>query len=101
MLCQKDKKKYMRIQSVVMLCMSNESKEGTNTFLLITFLIFNQFSIWLKFWKAETWRLPTIPSNPIYIEACQRSLKKYIRIQLVVKAMYVEGVERTKRHIID
>ena len=29
-------------------------KQGTNTFLLITFLIFNQFSIHKKFWKAET-----------------------------------------------
>ena len=29
-------------------------KQGTNTFLLITFLIFKQFSIQKKFWKAET-----------------------------------------------
>ena len=29
-------------------------KQGTNTFLLITFLIFNRFSIRKKFWKAET-----------------------------------------------
>ena len=29
-------------------------KQGTNTFLLITFLIFNQFSIRKMFWKAET-----------------------------------------------
>ena len=29
-------------------------KQGTYTFLLITFLIFNQFSIHKKFWKAET-----------------------------------------------
>ena len=29
-------------------------KQGTNTFLLITFLIFNRFSICKKFWKAET-----------------------------------------------
>ena len=28
-------------------------KQGTNTFLLITFLIFNQFLIRKKFWKAE------------------------------------------------
>ena len=28
-------------------------KQGTNTFLLITFLKFNQFSIHKKFWKAE------------------------------------------------
>ena len=29
-------------------------KQGTNTFMLITFLIFNRFSIRKKFWKAET-----------------------------------------------
>ena len=29
-------------------------KQGTYTFLLITFLIFNRFSIRKKFWKAET-----------------------------------------------
>ena len=29
-------------------------KQGTNTFLLITFLIFKQFLIRKKFWKAET-----------------------------------------------
>ena len=29
-------------------------KEGTNTFSLITFLIFKQFSIRKKFWEAET-----------------------------------------------
>ena len=29
-------------------------KQGTNIFWLITFLIFNRFSIRKKFWKAET-----------------------------------------------
>ena len=29
-------------------------KQETYTFLLITFLIFNRFSIHKKFWKAET-----------------------------------------------
>ena len=29
-------------------------KQGSNTFLLLTFLIFNRFSIRNKFWKAET-----------------------------------------------
>ena len=33
----------------VMLCMSKMGKEHTHTFLLITFLIFNQFSIRKKF----------------------------------------------------
>ena len=35
-----------------MLCMSEVLKEHTHTFLLITFLIFNGFSIRKKFWKA-------------------------------------------------
>ena len=29
-------------------------KQGTTTFLLITFLIFNRFSIQKRFWKAGT-----------------------------------------------
>ena len=33
-----------------------------HTFLPITFLIFNGFSIHKKFWKAETWGFSTIPS---------------------------------------
>ena len=41
----------------VMLCMSKTwkmGKEDTHTSLLITFLIFNRFSIRKSFWKAET-----------------------------------------------
>ena len=38
-----------------------------HTFLPITFLIFNQFSIHKKFWKAETEGFSTIPSNTIYV----------------------------------
>ena len=55
MLGRKGQKKYIRIQLVVMLCMSKVSKDTKNMlimFLLITFLIFNQFSIQKKFWKA-------------------------------------------------
>ena len=39
------------------------------TFLPITFLIFNQFSICKKFWKAETKGFSTIPSITIYVES--------------------------------
>ena len=39
-----------------------------HTFLPITFLIFNRFSICKKFWKAETEGFSTIPSNNIYVE---------------------------------
>ena len=61
--------------------MSKESKDyvmlkqGTYTFLLITFLIFNRFSIRKKFWKAETLTFQTIPSNAMYVEAYQRGQK--------------------------
>ena len=57
----------------VMLWMSKTSKMGkehTHTFWLITSLILNGFSIRKKFWKAETESFPTIPSNPMYVEAC-------------------------------
>ena len=43
--------------NAVMLCMSKMSKMGkehTDTFMLITFLIFNRFSIRKKFCEAET-----------------------------------------------
>ena len=53
--------------SAVMLCMSKMSKMGkehTHTFLLITSLIFNGFSIQKKFWKAET--------SSMCVEECQR-----------------------------
>ena len=39
-----------------------------HTFLPITFLIFNRFSICKKFWKAETEGFSTIPSNTIYVD---------------------------------
>ena len=38
------------------------------TFLPITFLIFNRFSIRKKFWKAETEGFLTIPWNTIYVD---------------------------------
>ena len=53
-----------RLKDYVML------KQGTYTSLLITFLIFNQFSIRKKFWKAETW---TFPTKLYYV--CQSMLK--------------------------
>ena len=39
-----------------------------HTFLPITFLIFNGFSIHKKFWKAYTKGFSTIPSNTIYVD---------------------------------
>ena len=86
----------------VMRCMSKMSKMGkehTNTFLLLTFLIFNQFSIRKKFWKAETKSFSTIPSllyisilsildisisnafNTIYVEAVDTFSTQYTHMQ--------------------
>ena len=45
-------------------------KQGTNTFLLITFLMLNRFSNPEKVWKTETWTFPTIPSNAMYVKTC-------------------------------
>ena len=50
-----------------MLLMSKGSKEAL-TFLFITSLIFNGFSIRKKFWNAETETFPTIPPNAMYVE---------------------------------
>ena len=44
-----------------------------HTFLPITFLIFNRFSIRKKFWKAETEGFSTIPSNTIYVDTVDTS----------------------------
>ena len=44
-----------------------------HTFLPKTFLIFNQFSIHKKFWKAETQGFSTIPSSSIYVETVDTS----------------------------
>ena len=49
------------------------SSKWSYTSLLITFLIFNQFSIWKKFWNAETYRFSTITCMyTVYIKACWR-----------------------------
>ena len=68
----KDRSIHLR---AVMLCMSKMSKMGkehTHTFWLITSLIINGFSIRKTFWKAETESFLTIPSNSMYVKACQR-----------------------------
>ena len=44
-------------------------------FLPITFLIYNKFSIQKMFWKAETQGSPTIPSDPMYVDAVNTSHK--------------------------
>ena len=73
MLCMSKMSKIDQIHlRAVLLCMSKMRKEHTHTFWLITSLILNGFSIRKKFWKAETYGFPTIPSNPMYVEACRR-----------------------------
>ena len=51
---------HLRAVMLCMLKMLKMGKEHTHTFLLITFLRFNQFSICKKVWKAETDSFPTI-----------------------------------------
>ena len=61
MLCMSKMSKMSKIHQIhlraVMLFMSETSKMGkehTHTFWLITSLILNGFSIWKRFWKAQT-----------------------------------------------
>ena len=92
----------------VRLCMSKMSKMGkehTHTFWLITSLILNGFSIRKMFWKAETESFPTLPSNPMYVEACRRcrrwekNIQKHFyhtflnMVSFECNPMYVEDVE--------
>ena len=86
---------------LLILLMSKGSKEAL-TVLLITFLIFNGFSIHKKFWKAETQTFPTIPSNAMYIKRVEsyfdfrplQHVSTYIAFPTIPSnAMYVERVE--------
>ena len=73
------------------------SKQSIHMFLPI-FLIFNGFSIRKKFWNAENQGFPTIPPNPIYVEAveaCRSS--RYI----VYKINYIQWyARRSSRYIV-
>ena len=51
------------------------SSKWSYTSLLITFLIFNQFSIRKKFWKAATKGFPTILLDTIYVGGVESSSK--------------------------
>ena len=80
----------------VMLHMSKMGKEQTDTFILITFLIFNQFSIRKKFWKAETFQ----PYHPILcILKHVEDVKDRSNAPKGCNATYVEDGKRTDRHI--
>ena len=66
-----------------------QRKIHTDTFLLI----FIWFSIWLKFWKAETQDFPTIPSDAMYVEACLRCGKK-LKIRAVMLCILMLKVSK-------
>ena len=90
--------------NAVMLCMSKMSKMGkehTDTFILITFLIFNQFSIRKKFWKLTLRAFQ--PYHPILcILKHVEDAKDRSNASKGCNAMYVEDVkdgERTYTHI--
>ena len=51
------------------------SSKWSYTSLLITFLIFNGFSIHKKFWKAENQGFLAIPLNAIYVGGVKSSSK--------------------------
>ena len=61
----------------------------TDTFLSITLLIFNKFSIQKKFWTAENQCFPTIPN----IHACQYKHK----ISNAFNAMDVDTADTNKK----
>ena len=80
-----------------MLCLSRLSillSKHIHTFLPITFLIFNLFSICKKFWKAETEGFSTIPSI-LYI--CRYSQYK-TRISNAFNAIYFNTVDTKHIH---
>ena len=78
-----------------MLCMLTYLIQMTYTFVLITFLIFNRFSIRKKFSKAETQGFSTIPSNTIYMSTL---LTLGISISNAFNAIYVDRVDTKHIH---
>ena len=70
-------------------------KQGTYTFLLITFLIFNQFSIHKKFWKAET----DLSNHTIQCYVCQRGpltcfdIHSMVLVCILCMTKHVEGIK--------
>ena len=58
---------------------------NTKDIHIFAFLIFDQFSIWLKFWKAQTEGFSTIPSNTISLDIVDTG----ISISNVFNVIYV------------
>ena len=61
------------------------------TFLPITFLIFNGFSICNKFWKAETEGFPTIPSNTIYVDTVNTRQGSLMHSMLCMSTLSIQN----------
>ena len=78
-----------------MLCMSTQSIQMTYTFVPITSLIFNGFSIHKKFWKAET------QGFQIYYQILYmlKLLTLGISISNAFNAMYVDTADTNDIHI--
>ena len=61
------------------------------TFLPITFLIFKQFSIRKKFWKAETVGFSTIPSNTIYVDTVDTRQGSLMHSMLCMSTLSIQN----------
>ena len=59
-----------------------------NTVYVITSLIFNQFSIRKKFWKAETQSFSTLPPNTIYVDTVNTSPDSLYKISYIKCYVY-------------
>ena len=60
------------------------NKKHIHTFLPVTFLIFNRFSVRKKFWKAETQSFSTLPLNVMYVDTVNTGHKYFLCIQCYV-----------------
>ena len=63
----------------------------THTFLSITFLIFNRFSIHKKFWKAETEGFSIIPSNTIYVDTVDTRQGSLMHSMLCMSTLSIQN----------
>ena len=79
-----------------MLSMSTLSiQTHIHTFLPITFLIFNGFSICKKFWKAETQGFSTIPSMLIYVNTVNT---RQVSLMHSMLSMSTLSIQNTSTH---
>ena len=74
-----------------MLCMLTQSIQMTYTFVLITFLIFNGFSICKKFWKAETQGFFNHTINTIYVNTVNTRQGSLIHSMLSMSRLLIQN----------